>query len=375
MPHSPTTILFAGGGTGGHIFPNVAILERLRQRDLPFDSTFLVSSRPLDGEILRALQFDFVPLPVQPLSGRPWRWPRFAGSWLASARSIRRLLDNQNVSAVVATGGFVSGPAVLGAHRRGLPVALVNLDAVPGRANRALARRATTIFSAYEVPAWPNCRRIGLPLRRSAIGPGQAADARRALGLDPVVNTLLVMGGSQGATSLNALFRPLLGTSARTQKVLSRWQVLHLAGTRSDAATLEQVYGQAGVPAKVLTFCQQMGLAWGAASAAISRSGAGSVAEAWANAVPTIFVPYPYHRDQHQKHNAQPLIGLGAALLHDDRIDPQANGAAIAVPLLAMLTDAAKRSAMRESLIKSWPGDGAEVVAAWLGEAAVAAGA
>jgi UDP-N-acetylglucosamine--N-acetylmuramyl-(pentapeptide) pyrophosphoryl-undecaprenol N-acetylglucosamine transferase len=143
--------------------------------------------------------------------------------------------------------------------------------------------------------------------------------------------------------------------------------VLHLCGhTPGAAEELKAAYAKAEIPARVETFCNEMGLAWSAATIAISRSGAGSVAEAWANATPTIFLPYPYHKDQHQRLNALPLSEAGAALLMSDQIDPRVNAKQITGPLLALMTNAQRRIHMAELMRQKMPPDGADVVAQWL---------
>src|SRR5690606_17293760 len=152
------------------------------------------------------------------------------------------------------------------------------------------------------------------PIRRAALASADAAECRRRLGLDPDRRTLLVTGASQGAESLN---RFMATFAERRPEALRDWQVIHLAGPR-QIGDLRSAYERAGVPAAVFEFLDAMGEAWGAADLALSRAGASSVAEAVANRVPTIFAPYPWHKDQHQKRNAEPLIDAGGAWLVDD---------------------------------------------------------
>ena len=360
------TILFAGGGTGGHIFPNLAVLERLNERSVDVSARFLVSSRPLDAQILKHRKVPFATLPVKPLTWQPWRSPGWIGAWWASTHRVRRLMEESKVAAVVATGGFVSGPAVLVAQRAGVPVALMNLDAVPGIASRTLARRASVIFTVYEVGISPPYTRIGVPLRRSAIGVACPQEARKTLGLEPSRQTLLIVGGSQGAASLNCLMPSLLRDFPDVREQLARWQLLHLAGSTRPIELLSKAYNHASVPALVLPFCDRMGLAWAAATLAVSRAGAGSVAEAWANGVPTIFFPYPHHKDQHQMHNAQPVVKIGGGLILEDCVDPDRNAAALAQPLVTLMADASRCQSIRMALRQTWPGDGAAAVADWL---------
>ncbi len=360
------TILFAGGGTGGHIFPSLAIAERLEEHAAPLRSHFLVSKRPLDAQILAKTSHTYSPLPAQPLSKKPWQWPGLCSAYSRSVSQVRAMIADMNVSAVVAMGGFVSAPAIAAARRSGIPVALVNLDAVPGLANRLMARRATQIFSVYPQDAWPGAEIIGLPLRRSAVGPESHAESRVALGLDPQRDTLLVTGASQGAQSINRLMIELAGQASVRQALRTGgWQVLHLAGS-SQVEELRSAYAKAEIPAKVEAFCDAMGHAWRAATVAISRSGAGSVAEAWANATPTVFLPYPYHKDQHQRLNALPLVTPGGALLFNDLIDAPANARQLTGPLLALMRNESQRSRMITLMRQKQPADGAEAAAQWL---------
>lgn len=358
------TVLFAGGGSGGHIFPNLAIIERLREGGVKFTPRLIISNRPLDAQIVQRNGLAATVLPVRPVSSRPWHWPGFLGAWLSSRKSINELIGSSRVAAVVATGGFVSGPPLAAAKALGIPSALVNLDAVPGRANRLLARKASVLLTAYDVPQWPGATRIGMPVRRAAVGPADPIEARRELGLDGLRPMLLICGGSQGAQSLNRMM-PALLQNAQLRQLLSTWQVLHLCGEGAEPA-LTAAYAQARVPARVQAFSDRMGLAWSAADLAISRAGASTVAEAWANTTPTIFLPYPYHKDQHQRHNAQPLVDLGGAVMYRDLIDPQTNAQQLAGPLLSLLGKAEWRRRMVQQMQQHPLTDGAQVVADWV---------
>jgi UDP-N-acetylglucosamine--N-acetylmuramyl-(pentapeptide) pyrophosphoryl-undecaprenol N-acetylglucosamine transferase len=395
------TILFAGGGTGGHIFPNLAIWERLTGVEDPQAAAilrphFLLSNRGLDRDILAKTDIPFTQLTVKPWSGKPWHWPAFLAALYASKRKVESIIDRENVKAIVITGGFVSGPAAMAAQAKRIPLALVNLDAVPGKANRRMADKATPpgrVFSAYDSPLLPGAMRIGLPLRLCALAPSRqsagkgltdmrplaeqartlpgeayaetdSSAARVQLGLDPNRHTLMITGGSQGAQSVNQAVLELL----RHHEVLAamrHWQVLHITGPTKDN-DLSAAYAELKLPAKVVPFCDTMGLAWGAATLAISRSGAGSVAEAWANATPAIFLPYPFHKDDHQRLNAGPMVAAGGAVLLKDLIDPKLNASQLAAPLLELVSDEKRRDAMVGALAATRPVDGAEAVAAWV---------
>jgi UDP-N-acetylglucosamine--N-acetylmuramyl-(pentapeptide) pyrophosphoryl-undecaprenol N-acetylglucosamine transferase len=148
-------------------------------------------------------------------------------------------------------------------------------------------------------------------------------------------------------------------------RVLADWQVLHLVG-KDAIEPIRIAYARQGIAAVVQSFCDQMGMAWSAAELAISRAGAGSVAEAWANATPTLFLPYPHHKDQHQRHNAMVLVDIGGAQVYEDQIDPVVNARQLVKPLIGLVADHTSRQRMRLKMRAQTLQDGASTVATWL---------
>lgn len=358
------TILFAGGGTGGHIYPNVAIIEQLRAKNVHFSPFLIVSNRPIDQRILTAQQLAGAAMRTRPMTLHPLRLPGFVRSWRASVRQARALLAQHQPKAVAATGGFAAAAMVQQAAKAGVPVAMVNLDAVPGKANRWMARCAAQIFSVYETSELPGAERIGLPLRAASIGPQTKAEARQALGLDPKREMLMITGGSQGAQSLNSAVIELLGRP-RIVEALADWQVLHICGPKNEKQT-RAAYEAIALSSQVLAYCDRMGCAWRCATLSMSRAGAGGVAEAWANAAPCLFFPYPGHRDQHQKHNAAPMVEAGGALLFDDHQDVKRTADSVEPTLLELANQPERLAAMAQALEQSRPALGAASVANWL---------
>lgn len=361
MTTPSTTILFAGGGTGGHISPGLALSEQIHALAPNVPRLFACSERAIDARMLRAANERFVTIPAAPFSVRPRGLIRFLRAWHRSTRAARALCRDESVGIVVALGGFVAAPVVAAARAEGVPTLMVNLDVVPGKANRWLGRRCDRIVSAVKTPDHPafSNHLIGMPLRTRAIASKSPEACRTELGLDPDRRTLLITGASQGAQSLNDLIPALI---ARDAESFAGWQVLHLAGP-DRAEGLEKRYAELNIPAKALAFLDEMGLAWGAADLAISRAGANSVAEAWTNQVPTIFLPYPWHRDRHQYANAEPMVRTGGAIVVDDLIEPERNAAQLAPVLHPLLTDVGVRTAFRESLHESPHRNASEVIA------------
>lgn len=355
------TLVFAGGGTGGHIYPALAIAEQAARLRPGTRAVVLCSSRRVDAEILEEEGVAHEALPAQPPVMRPAGLLRFARSWPGSVRTTRRVLRERladGPAVLVAMGGFVSPPAMRGALRDGVPVVLVNLDAVPGKANRWVAARAGRCFTAAEVPQkWEF---VGPIVRPALTDPIDPEAARVRFGLDPARRTLLITGGSQGARSINDLVIALLD---RHPDAFAGWQAIHQTGGQHDPGPLRAAYAKAGVTAWVDRFLRDMPGAWGAADLSFGRCGAGTVAEAWATRTPSVFFPYPYHADQHQKHNARPLERAGAALVLDDLIDPARNLDAHGATLAGLLADPTRLAALAEPAARLSPADGAARVA------------
>ena len=339
-------LIFAAGGTGGHLFPALAVADALRTTRPDIDIKFFCTQRPIDAQILGPTGWPRVPQPITPLSIRPWHWPGFVSRWLASRRLCHQQWQSRRPALVVGSGGFASLPPVRVAQQLGVPTALLNPDAVPGKANRFLAKRADRIFLQWEFttdhfPDTAKLRVTGCPVR-SSFTPRDPTDLRPKLGLDPNRLTLLVTGASQGARTINEAILGLLREKPNWQG----WQALHLAGPR-DVARLEDAYRHAAIPAKVLAFCDTMADAVAAADLVVSRAGASTLAELTAVGRPSVLLPYPFHRDHHQRINAEQLVSRQAAVLLEDRIDARENAARLG-PVLERLmhdTDARQRMA------------------------------
>ncbi|MBB6430341.1 UDP-N-acetylglucosamine--N-acetylmuramyl-(pentapeptide) pyrophosphoryl-undecaprenol N-acetylglucosamine transferase [Algisphaera agarilytica] len=324
----------------------------------------VVSQRPLDAQIARDSGLGFTAIPAAPLSVRPKAGLKFLSAYRKGKSATLKLIEETDAQAMIATGGFVSGPAVAAARKAGTPVSLVSLDAVPGRANRFTAKKASDVFSAFpthaEAKPLPDAEVIGFPLRRAAVAPESAKPqaAREYFGLEPGRKTLLIFAGSQGARTINQAIARLY-----ERGVLGDWQVLHVTGPSAEGLGPEGIPQGAGV---ALPFCDRMDLAWRAADTALTRAGAGTVGEAWANAVPSVMLPYPFHNDEHQKHNAAPLVDLGGAVVVKDLIDPAENAQQLAQVFASILGDDAKRQQMAQAMRDHRPPDGAQRLADWV---------
>lgn len=354
----PPWFVFAGGGTGGHLFPALSVVDALRLRGEPIDVSFFCTQRQIDRDILGAAGVTAVPQPVMPFATKPWAWPKFLLRWQQSVKACLRAFRYRRPAAVVGAGGYASGPPVHAAARLGIPAFLLNPDAVPGRANQHMARRGriSGVFAQWDVtrryfPPSVAVTVSGCPVRPAfrAVTGRPVSGLRESFGLQPDRPVLLVTGASQGARTINEAIMSVAG-----QVAAADWQILHLSGP-ADLARVEACYqhvaGQGISPShklcyRVLAFTDRMPEAMAASELIISRAGASTLSEIQAVGRPSVLFPYPYHRDQHQRHNAAVLAAAGAAVLLDDRREAAANAAQLAPVLSELLADAERRAAM-----------------------------
>lgn len=362
MGDAQRTFIFAGGGSGGHLYPGLAVVERIRESLPDARIVFLCSDRAIDRKILEAEGERFVASKAGPVSADPRRLVKLITGWRATGSQLEQILQEAGGAeraVVIAMGGFVAAPAAARARKLGVPVIAVNLDAVPGKANRLLVRWADAVLSATEQYAFP-AELVGPIVRKKALPTMSAEQCRASFGLDSGTRTLLVTGGSLGSRSINESLALLARERA---DLFAGWQVLHQSGDEASAARLREAYSGAGIRAEVRAFISDMGSAWGASDVAICRAGAGTVGEAWVSGTPAVFMPYPYHRDDHQTANARPLERAGAAVIVTDRIDATANRDALGDVLQGVLGDDAAPARMRAGLEALGPAAGAERVA------------
>ncbi len=331
--------VFAGGGTGGHLCPALAIVQELRQLDDRIDVSFLCTDRPIDRHILSQAGIEAVPQVVRPFSTKPWRWPGFYAAWRRALGDCAKRFRHRRPAVVIGAGGYASGPPVRAALGAGIPTAILNPDLVPGRANRWLGRRVDRIFAQWEDSAAffggvPGFRAAGCPVRPAFLAPREElrADGLRRFKLSGDRRTLLVTGASQGARTINEAAVALAAEVA----AVGGWQVLHLSGT-ADEARVRAAYEAAALSATVLAFTDHMPEAMAVADLVVSRAGASTLAELTAVGLPSVLLPYPFHRDNHQMRNAEVLRRAGAAVIVPDRIETNRNVPALREALLPLL--------------------------------------
>lgn len=306
--------MIACGGTGGHLFPGLAVAESLRSGG--HEVLLLVSEKAIDERALRA--FPGMPRETLPSVGLPKILSpgavKFAGRMVSSFRKCGAICARFRPDAVLGMGGFTSIAPMAAAWRRGIPAYLHESNAIPGKANRLGARfcRAVLLGFAECAQFFPGrtTHITGTPVRAELVSdvPSKAR-ARRVLGLEADRRTLLVMGGSQGASGINARMAEA-AVHLRGEPV----QIIHLSGER-DAETLRSAYGNAGISSEVIPFCDRMQDVYAAADLAVSRSGAASLTELSWFGLPSVLIPYPHAAEDHQTLNARIFERAGAARL------------------------------------------------------------
>lgn len=362
------TVMIAGGGTGGHVVPSLALAEALRTAAPDLDVEFLGTARGLESTMVPAAGWtlhvvDAVPL-ARKLSVQTLRLPLVL---LRAARDARDLLRRRHAVAAVVFGGYVSVPLALGARWAKVPLVVHEQNAVPGIANRLAGRWAKIVALTHEGTGFGSGRSVvtGNPVRPGlapeVIASGRA-EAQRVFDLDPDRTTLLVFGGSQGAQRINT-------ATVETAPLWSKpgqLQILHAAGTRNAGAVQSAwdtaLAGPDEVPTvRCVPFIERMDLAYAAADVVVCRSGASTLAELTVAGVPSVLVPYPHATADHQTANAQALAGAGGAVVVPDA---ELNAARLVAEAQPLLTDAARRSAMSAAARAAGHPDAAERLAA-----------
>jgi UDP-N-acetylglucosamine--N-acetylmuramyl-(pentapeptide) pyrophosphoryl-undecaprenol N-acetylglucosamine transferase len=340
---STIRVAIACGGTGGHLFPGLAVAERLVGRGCAV--TLVISPKEVDQQAVKqAGDIEVITLPAVGLTrGRALAFARGFGR---SYRTAKIAFRDWPPQAALAMGGFTSAPPILAAKRLGARTFLHESNTIPGRANRWLSWAVQGAFVGFPSAAKRlHNRRVsvtGTPVRPQ-FTPRDAAACRAELGLDPAQPMALVMGGSQGASGINELVLQALPSLARQTP---RWQWFHLTGP-TDIEKVRQAYAALRLKAVVYPFFAAMELALGAATAAVSRAGASSLAELAAMGVPAVLVPYPAATDNHQFYNARAFEETGAARLLEQK---GATAESLVKTLSELVEDQSVRERMRQAL-------------------------
>jgi UDP-N-acetylglucosamine--N-acetylmuramyl-(pentapeptide) pyrophosphoryl-undecaprenol N-acetylglucosamine transferase len=344
-------MVVAGGGTGGHLFPGLAVAECVAGADAR-SVLFVGSAYGIEARVIPQTRFAFRAIPIRGLRGRGWRGAVQLAAQLPGALARAwRILGEFGADVVVGVGGYASFPVVVAAWLRRVPAVLLEQNAHPGMANRALARLARRVCTTFaEANAYfPPAKVVltGNPVRAFA---APATAPRTGF-------TLLVFGGSQGAHRLN---EAMADGAARVREAIPDLRVIHQTGA-ADAAMLRARYGELGVTAEVREFIDDMGAAYHAADLVVCRAGATTVAELTMLGKPAILVPYPFAADDHQRANASVVAARGAGIMILDR---ELTGAGLAQTVVELAGDRTRLVAMGDAARQLGVPDAAARVAA-----------
>lgn len=349
------TFLFAGGGTGGHLFPGIAVAQELRRRDASIHVVFVGSTRAIESTIFADQGLEHRTIPVEPLptlKRNPFRF--VSGNWRA-LRAAAKVLNELQPVAVIGLGGFASAPLVWAASRRRIPVVLLEQNVIAGRTTRWLSRFADCVCVSFaEMQSQlTRAKRIvatGNPVREQIA-------ALHGNGLGEMANTnpltpqsrgerarrsLLILGGSQGADTLNDA---VIGALRQLRGAIDGWDFVHQTGPRQQDS-VRQLYEQLGLQAVVEPFFHDMPERYSRASLAISRAGATTLAELACAGIPMILLPYPQAADNHQQANAQLFSDRNAAVVVNHTADPEGTVNELALVLKRLVDDANQRQLM-----------------------------
>ncbi|TLS68254.1 undecaprenyldiphospho-muramoylpentapeptide beta-N-acetylglucosaminyltransferase [Mariprofundus erugo] len=343
-------LCIAGGGTGGHVMPALALADAARERWPELEVSFIGAERGLEARLLPERGESVLLLKMHGIKGAGWLQRLRVLLWELprSVMTIRRSWQESRPDLLVGVGGYASISGVAAALLARIPVVLYEQNAMPGLVNRTLGRFCKRVM-------------LGFAAAGSHIGSGVHTVVTGNIVRQAIMRTqwqahqpprLLVLGGSQGARVLNQTVPEACMMLAREGRVFT---VTHIAGKDEAAITAAKAcYDEAGITADVLPFCDDMPSFYRGGDLMVARSGAMTVSEAAVSGMPCLFVPLPHAADDHQRHNALALAGSGGAMVLEQT---QLTGEALAAAIEACLFDPARLAAMSRSTLAAAPVD------------------
>ncbi len=355
-------VVFAGGGTGGHLYPALAVADELRKRIPGVSFVFFGSDRAIDSTILDNAGCELVRQYLPPIRKAPWTWPATLQGLRMAEKCCRERFAIERPLVVIGSGGLASVAPIRAAKKAGIATVLFNPDAIPGRANRLLSFMADAVFvqwvdSARYLARAKRVQVTGCPVRPE-FNRAYREDGLAAFGLHGDKKTLLITGASQGARTINEAVVGLLPEFSEFED----WQVLHLTGD-ADFNRVYDAYKKSGVRSKVISYTHEMANALAVSDLVVSRAGASTLAEITAVGRPAILMPYPFHKDMHQLANAKCLSRVGAARIVHDKKRASANAASLREAIKPLMSDDALREGMASCARRLGRGGAAKSIA------------
>jgi UDP-N-acetylglucosamine--N-acetylmuramyl-(pentapeptide) pyrophosphoryl-undecaprenol N-acetylglucosamine transferase len=353
------TIVIASGGTGGHLYPTIAVAEEIRASHPEIRVVFIGTPNRIEAKEVPRAGFEFRSIEISAPGKSVRQLFKFPLQYQRSYRRSQSILQELDAGAFLGGGAYLSVPVAFAAKRKRIPIALLEINAIAGRANKILSRSADKIFLSYPETReeFANVLRskievIGTPVRNSLEQSlMDRASARKHFGLDPDKKTLLVFGGSLGARSLNEAMK------RSAKKFLeSEFNIIWQTGGSADLLQIRSEYPALGNVC-IVEYIAEMPIAYSAADLVVSRAGASTLAELATLGKPAILVPYPLAIKNHQEINAR------ATVIRDSEL------AALLEPtVLELMADDTKRGAMAEKIRARENITARNVVAEWLAE-------
>jgi UDP-N-acetylglucosamine--N-acetylmuramyl-(pentapeptide) pyrophosphoryl-undecaprenol N-acetylglucosamine transferase len=336
----PLAVVIAGGGTGGHLYPGIAVAREVLQRLPEATVTFAGTARGIEARVVPREGFELDLLRSAGLKATsPAARLRGFGLLPLSGIDAWRILSRRRPDIVLGVGGYSSGPVVLAAAMRGIPTMLLEQNAVPGLTNRLLARvvRAAAVNFASTVSFFGRRAFVaGNPIRQEFVV-AATRETRAGDGASGAPPRVLIFGGSQGAHAINMAM-----VEAASRLADRRLALTHQTGER-DLESVRAAYRKAGLDARVEPFLYEMDREMTAADLVVCRAGATTLAELTAAGKPAVLIPLPTAADDHQRKNAEVMVAAGAAEMIEQK---DLSGVAIAGRITALVDDADRRSGM-----------------------------
>lgn len=310
-------VIISGGGTGGHIFPAISIADALRHISLDVEILFVGASGKMEMERVPAAGYNIVGLPVAGFQRRlTWKNITFFFKLAASVLKARSIVKRFKPDVVVGVGGYASGPVLRAAASMGIRTLIQEQNSFPGVTNRILAKKAAAICVAYPgMERFFDASKIiftGNPVRKVLRNPVDKAEAFKHFGLQPHLKTILVVGGSLGARSINnGILKNLELLNTKDVQVIWQTGKFYFDSIEKQLSHSRKL--------KIMPFVQRMDLAYGVADVVVSRAGAGTISELALLGKAVVLVPSPNVSEDHQTKNAMALVARKAALLVTDQ--------------------------------------------------------
>ncbi|OGW39570.1 MAG: undecaprenyldiphospho-muramoylpentapeptide beta-N-acetylglucosaminyltransferase [Nitrospirae bacterium RBG_13_39_12] len=353
-------VMIAGGGTGGHLFPGLAVAEELKNRDETIEMTFVGTEHGIEARVVPREGYSIRFLRAEGLVG-----VSIIKKIKAIVKTLLSFADSLNIiktvrpDIVIGVGGYASGATVLTAFLNSIPTMILEQNSIPGLTNKILGKFVRTICITYQdsISFFPKGKTFltGTPIRMKVLK-GSIESAYRLFSMDRDLFTVFVFGGSSGARSINTAFADALNYM---YDLRDKIQFLHQTGVK-DYEVVREAYRKGGFRGTVTPFIYQMGEAYAVADLVISRAGATTLAELTALGKPAILIPYPYAAGHHQELNARKLYEMGAARMI---LNSELKGESLAYNIRDLyMNETARTEMQKNSMALGRPEAGAKVV-------------